>query len=196
MQDMAKSSHHNLPDFKIKTPHGEYILAERSTRFVAKLFDHLIPIILFLGLASLSPDTGPHGGQGSPFWLFIMSILLMFIIFQIYYLSVDGQTISKKFFKIRIVSKSEETPGGFMQNVLNRGLGNFLLSVFIPVYALVDALFIFRENRRCVHDLMAGTIVIKDVSRKFSWKTPLIISLCFIIPLTLVYIYFRIHGPI
>jgi uncharacterized RDD family membrane protein YckC len=31
----------------------------------------------------------------------------------------------------------------------------------IPLYAIVDALFIFRGDRRCIHDMIAGTRVIE-----------------------------------
>jgi hypothetical protein len=30
-----------------------------------------------------------------------------------------------------------------------------------PIFRIVDILFIFREDQRCIHDLMAGTTVIK-----------------------------------
>ncbi|MBI3550843.1 MAG: RDD family protein [Elusimicrobia bacterium] len=67
---------------------------------------------------------------------------------------------------------------GFVANVLLRAWLNGLLafissvivmlpvillggpSVVLPVYALVDALFIFREDRRCLHDFLAGTRVV------------------------------------
>ncbi|HIM18116.1 MAG TPA: RDD family protein, partial [Dehalococcoidia bacterium] len=32
----------------------------------------------------------------------------------------------------------------------------------IPVYSVVDALFIVRSDRRCIHDLIAGTVVVKS----------------------------------
>jgi hypothetical protein len=37
---------------------------------------------------------------------------------------------------------------------------NGLLGV-IPLYAIIDVLFIFGNARRCVHDYIADTIVIK-----------------------------------
>lgn len=33
--------------------------------------------------------------------------------------------------------------------------------VFLPIYSLIDNLFIFRKDRRAIHDLIAGTRVIK-----------------------------------
>jgi uncharacterized RDD family membrane protein YckC len=37
---------------------------------------------------------------------------------------------------------------------------NFLLGV-IPFYWLVDVLFIFRDDQRCIHDLIASTRVVE-----------------------------------
>ncbi len=48
-----------------------------------------------------------------------------------------------------------------MPNVLVRMVLNGALGL-IPFYSLVDALFIFRSDRRCIHDLIAGTVVVKS----------------------------------
>jgi uncharacterized RDD family membrane protein YckC len=37
---------------------------------------------------------------------------------------------------------------------------NTLIGI-IPFYGLVDVLFIFREDKRCIHDLIAGTHVVQ-----------------------------------
>jgi uncharacterized RDD family membrane protein YckC len=50
--------------------------------------------------------------------------------------------------------------GGFGPNVLMRVILNGILG-FIPFYSLVDVLFIFRDDRRCIHDLIAGTKVVE-----------------------------------
>jgi len=46
--------------------------------------------------------------------------------------------------------------------VLNGLLGFITLYLLggIPLYSVVDALFIFRNDRRCIHDLVAGTVVV------------------------------------
>jgi len=31
----------------------------------------------------------------------------------------------------------------------------------IPLYGLVDILFIFRSDRRCIHDMIAGTQIVE-----------------------------------
>ena len=80
-------------------------------------------------------------------------------------LTRDGQSVGMKLMGICIVDTRTGKNGGFITNVVMRGLiGGILLNV-IPFYVLVDPLFIFRKDRRCLHDLVAGTWVV-NVSGK------------------------------
>lgn len=87
--------------------------------------------------------------------------VIVFGIFQIVYLSMKGQTVGKKIFGIKIVKRDDLQNGGFVTNVLLRAIVNALIG-FMPFYDLVDILFIFTEEKRCLHDRIAGTIVIKE----------------------------------
>ena len=88
---------------------------------------------------------------------------------NLYFLAKDGQTLGKKAVGIRIVLLETQQNGGFVTNVLKRGflagLPYFVFILFFPIlgalYLWADALFIFRENRRCLHDLIAGTLVVQ-----------------------------------
>ena len=70
-----------------------------------------------------------------------------------------GQTIAKRLLEIRVVrSNGSEASLGrifWLRNVVNG-----LLSM-IPLYGLIDLLFIFGERRQTIHDLIADTIVVK-----------------------------------
>ncbi len=83
----------------------------------------------------------------------------LFAIAQIILLAQRGQTVGKILLGIKIVRRDTGENGGFVTNVLLRGLLNGLLNL-IPVYFLVDSCLIFREDRRCVHDMIAGTVVV------------------------------------
>jgi uncharacterized RDD family membrane protein YckC len=61
---------------------------------------------------------------------------------------------------IRIVTYPSGENPGFVKAALVRGFVNALIANFVPFYALVDACFIFREDRRCLHDLIAETTVV------------------------------------
>ncbi len=83
---------------------------------------------------------------------------------QIYLLTTRGQTVGKKLLAIKIVNFEDETAPGFVKAFLLRSFVNGLIGS-IPlvgaVYSLVDICFIFRGDRRCLHDLLAGTKVVK-----------------------------------
>ena len=81
------------------------------------------------------------------------------LIFQMVLLTKDGQTLGKKALDIHIVKVDTGQNGGFVPNVLLRVIVNGLLGI-IPFYSLVDILFIFRQDRRCIHDLIARTEVV------------------------------------
>ena len=94
--------------------------------------------------------------------------LVALAIVQVYWLSTQGQTLGKRWMKIRIVRLDGSNPG-FVGAVLQRGLLNFgvylaLVLMFRQlayVYLLVDILFIFGPQKRCLHDLIAGTKVVR-----------------------------------
>jgi uncharacterized RDD family membrane protein YckC len=82
---------------------------------------------------------------------------------QIYLLVTRGQTLGKKFLGIRIVNFDDEGNPGFVKVFLLRVFVNGMIGAipFVGIaYTLVDCCFIFREDKRCVHDLLAGTKVV------------------------------------
>ena len=81
---------------------------------------------------------------------------------QGYPLAQSGQTWGKKLLKLKIVNLDGSQPD-FLRLVGLR-YGSTQLISLVPfvggLYGLVDSLFIFREDRRCLHDLIAGTRVV------------------------------------
>ncbi|HWL17021.1 MAG TPA: RDD family protein, partial [Opitutus sp.] len=90
--------------------------------------------------------------------------LLALFVVQVVLLSWRSQSIGNILLRTRIVRVSDDQPGGFLRAFLLRG---FLARIFrqVPVFGfffwLTDSLFIFRDDKRCLHDLIAGTKVIK-----------------------------------
>ena len=70
-----------------------------------------------------------------------------------------GQTIAKRLLEIRVV-RSNGSEASLGRIFWLRNVVNVLLSV-IPLYGLIDLLFIFGERRQTIHDLIADTIVVK-----------------------------------
>ena len=125
------------------------VLANRSSRLFAAIVDLLIIGGPYIALIS----------EFLPLTMFYLVAVAVAVV-QGVLLTIAGQTLGKKALNIRIVKVATGRNGGFVPNVLLRAVLNGLLGL-IPIYSLVDILFIFRADRRCIHDLIAGTVVVK-----------------------------------
>ncbi|MEJ2694014.1 MAG: RDD family protein [Candidatus Thiodiazotropha sp.] len=141
-------------------------LATRGTRFLAVLIDGIIGLILAIPfwLASGAWIYFREGRQ-LPYTYTLAAVVYGFIGFALihyYFLNRDGQTVGKKLLKIRIIGIDGQHPGA-VPLLLKRYLPMSLISL-VPLIGsllgLIDILFIFRKDRRCVHDLIAGTKVV------------------------------------
>lgn len=111
--------------------------------------------------------TGENGDQKNGIAMFTAALAvltgLIFYFYQCHLTARDGQSLGKRWADVRIVLENGEPPG-FLRGVVVRSWVLFLLRV-IPVFGsvvgLVDALMIFGEGRRCLHDRIAGTRVLK-----------------------------------
>ena len=130
-------------------------LASRLSRLGAKILDNLVLFIIYI-LVIVSAFAGSSG-----LVVVFLVIGLGYLALQTVWLSTRGQTTGKRIVGIKIVQASTGENGGFVSNVVLRAWVNGLLNI-VPLYGLVDILFIFRNDRRCIHDLIAGTIVIQD----------------------------------
>lgn len=137
-------------------------LASRKQRFFAMMIDGVLISVLFATAAYEGiPDAVRFLGLAAGAAVFAANL---------WFLAKRGQTLGKRAVGIRIVSVESRENAGFTANVLKRGLLSglpyFLLSLFHPVagalYVWTDVLLIFRGERRCLHDLIAGTVVIQD----------------------------------
>lgn len=90
-----------------------------------------------------------------------VACLTTYVIYNAYLLSVRGQSLPKKIMGIRIVTHPDSDMPGAGKAFWMRGALNFVIANCVPLYGLVDLCFIFREDRRCIHDLIAGTQVVK-----------------------------------
>lgn len=150
---------------------GNLELASRGLRLGAQLIDGIISGICaapgFIMLMSAGIFSSPNNPNGALLFAGIAAIglaILILLAVQIYLLTTRGQTIGKKLLGVKIVNFDDETNPGFVKAFLLRVFVNGLIGgiPFLGVaYTLVDICFIFREDRRCIHDLLAGTKVVK-----------------------------------
>lgn len=150
---------------------GETVLADRGTRFVAALVDGLIVAAVIWGvmmipaLQSVVQDRQEAAAGG--LWVVrLFSIVIGvagFLLVQGWPLVTRGQTIGKILFKLRIVRSDGSSVAPARLLGLRYGIG-MLMNVnpaVSMIYGLVDSLLIFRESRKCLHDSIADTRVIK-----------------------------------
>jgi uncharacterized RDD family membrane protein YckC len=147
-------------------------LASLGARLAAALLDSLVffvatlPIIgVFVAIAHAvaeNPDgTLEQIPEGVVGWtLLTMLLWLGLSIYNVFLLSTRGQTLGKLWMQIRIVAYPSGDKPGFVKAVVVRSFVNALIASFVPFYSIVDICFIFRDDRRCLHDLIAETTVV------------------------------------
>jgi uncharacterized RDD family membrane protein YckC len=88
----------------------------------------------------------------------------LLVLVQFGLLAWRGQSVGKLLLGLRIVRVTDDGPPGVVRAFLLRGTLPFMVEQ-IPLvgllFWLVDSCFIFRDDQRCLHDLVAGTRVIR-----------------------------------
>lgn len=141
-------------------------LAGRGIRLIAVIVDSLIAGGVFFLVAQFTPYNAFDPGGQSLFVAFGQNMLVGFVAFLLlhgYLLHTRGQTIGKSLFKIKVV-RSDGRKATLLRLAGLRYFVSSLLAL-VPlvgwIYALADALLIFRDSRKCLHDNFADTIVVK-----------------------------------
>jgi uncharacterized RDD family membrane protein YckC len=141
-----------LPD-EVRLP-----LAGRGDRLLAKILDRalyfacLVPALVVAILQM-------RNALGLAVALGVLAVVILFI-YNLTLLGDHGQTVGKRWLRIRIVrSDGSDADLGrlFGLRMCVPWLIGFLLG---PLFVLPDVLFIFGDERRCLHDMMADTIVV------------------------------------
>jgi uncharacterized RDD family membrane protein YckC len=151
---------------------SEWSLASRVQRFVAWLLDSLTLLpVAYLAAQSLeghkveTMDNLMQLMQEQPelfqsaAWSFIGITLVNVVM-----LSLRGQSIGKWLMGIRIVMFQSGAPAGFVRAVLLRSFVMSILGSITyvgPGIQLFDIACIFRADHRCLHDLIADTMVVR-----------------------------------
>lgn len=137
------------------------VLAERESRFLALILDTLAYAAPLL-LAALVALVGAKGTVLPPA---IAAVGVLGVAGYQLSLARSGQSLGKRRMGIRVVLQ-DGSPASLFHILLLRnllpGLMGSLLGLLIPgAFFLADALFILRADRRCLHDLIAGTKVVR-----------------------------------
>lgn len=144
----------------------DHSLASRWQRLGGYLLDLLIVgVILYLLMSltgtveQLRTEAGLSIGQ-QLIWVAIS--LALFVALNGYLLAKDGETIGKQLVKTRIVDLEGEVPPFGKLILLRYAVFTFLVLIPIlgPIIGLLDSLWIFGREKRCLHDVLAGTKVV------------------------------------
>ncbi|GAB3252891.1 RDD family protein [Chitinimonas naiadis] len=140
-------------------------LASRGARLGAAIIDGIIlsvliwPVLFFI--FNLTPTIMATLGFGAKL-LISLGGAALYIAVNGYFLQQGGQTVGKKLVGIRVV-RSDGSKADLVHLIVRRFLPPHLANL-IPIVgsfaALIDVLFIFRQNRLCLHDQIADTKVV------------------------------------
>lgn len=148
----------------------EYELASPWIRLGAAMLDNLIGFLFaipaFIVLFAHAASAGDPPNEDEMLVVFLgvgLLCSLPLIIWQCIWISTRGQSIGKRILGVRIVKSADCEPPGFVSGILMRAFVPGLVGS-VPyiggLFSLVDVLFIFASDHRCLHDMMAGTIVV------------------------------------
>ncbi len=148
----------------------ELVVAGRLPRLLASLIDSAIWMAIstpaIIGLLRFKPARGIGELGGSLVLLTTVGYLALFV-YTLILLSREGQTLGKRFIGIRIVRANGERAGLGRLFWLRYVAPGFIVGVMSSIWTLLgsilslaNVLWIFGEQRRCLHDYLADTIVV------------------------------------
>ncbi len=157
-------------DPTLSIPAGDELqLAKLGDRFVGSLIDGLIGVavaiplwggLFLLGVIHSMAEMGLVAFQ----YKILIGVLhyAVFMAIQWKSLSATGQSIGKRVANTRIVTMDGRKPDA--KDIVLKRYGFVTLISMIPfvgvILTWVDILMIFKTDRRCLHDLIAGTRVV------------------------------------
>jgi uncharacterized RDD family membrane protein YckC len=143
-------------------------LAGRLVRFLAAILDGIIAgMMIYLPALIVLAATGGFEQSGDQFDPDLLTLpIALGVIGAIAWAWITillvaryGQTMGKRLLEIRVV-RSDGSQASLGRIFWLRNVVNALLGI-IPLYSIIDHLFIFGQRRQCIHDLIADTIVVK-----------------------------------
>lgn len=152
----------------VARPKAALIPAERSTRLGAAIVDGLIffgMVYLPMIIGTVIGAAGAESGNASAATFMLVGLGLTLIGFIVWawmtlrQMAATGQSLAKKYFNIKVV-RTDGSPASLGNLFWKRNFLNWLLSI-IPLYAIIEVLFIFAEDRCCLHDKIADTMVVQ-----------------------------------
>lgn len=160
-----------VPDLRLDAE-----LASRWQRLGGALFDGLLQALTLIPAYTATGLAVQRGVKvKNPFFLFTHSgtggivaavAWTILLVVQWWLLVKRGQTVGKMVAGTRVVLM-DGSPAGFASVLMRRTWPVWALEILgkmvsrIALIGIIDDLFVFRRDRRCLHDLIAGTKVVR-----------------------------------
>ncbi|MER2559873.1 MAG: RDD family protein [Myxococcaceae bacterium] len=143
--------------------------ANRGYRFLANALDSfVVSVPAFMGMFGVMAVGSAFGEKKGEDLIALFAMLGLFggaalgIGLQIFMQVQFGQSVAKRLFKIKVV-RVDGSPVELWRIILIRNLAVHVVSQLCGLISIIDGAMIFGDEQRCLHDLIAETIVI-DVS--------------------------------
>ena len=144
-------------------------LASRGDRLLAVIVDLLVALAVLIPVGIYNGYfSAAYQGRTPPLAVYLETFVVCWVWFFLvngYLLKRSGQTVGKRFLDIRICDYRTPAVPPFWRLLLRFGVSSIvpgLLGLIGSLFSSADVLFIFRKNRRCIHDLLASTRVVKS----------------------------------
>jgi uncharacterized RDD family membrane protein YckC len=155
----------------IPEPRAFAVPADRGTRLGAAILDSFLFVLavylpLMVSLGAFAESGAAPDDPNAPFdrvalWGTIVTLvgLAVWSWFTLTFMARNSQSIAKKWLRIKVV-RADGSPVTLGRLIWLRNVVIWILSM-LPLFGIIDALFIFGETRQCLHDRIADTIVVK-----------------------------------
>lgn len=135
---------------------AEFELATRWQRLQAAILDGIVIGIGVMVATLIAREDA--AAMGVAVWIGIAVVALI----NLWMVHRYRASVGKKALKIRMV-RADGSEAELWRLILLRGVPQWIVGAvpIVNILSLVDVLFIFGQARRCVHDYIGGTIVVK-----------------------------------
>lgn len=155
----APSTQEPDDESSMASPRWSTYLAPRGRRFLGSVLDGVFYLVVMgVAMTTLAPDDDPRRSMVIAGAAFATAVAVQAVL-----IVTTGQSVAKRLLGMRIV-RDDGSPVGLWSGVILRSWivkGATLIPYIGQLLGLIDAIFIFRDDHKCLHDDIAGTKVIE-----------------------------------
>ncbi len=151
-RNLKKQSKKNNETAKIKPKYMYASYFDRIKAFITDMFMIYMPTLYAITYIALN---GKEDFQGS--WVAQLSGVIIYALIYSIFLSRSGQTPGKRAYDVKVVNAKTGEGISFFRALLR--FFSFLVSATLLFGVLMP---LFRKDGKSLHDLMSGTLVVKE----------------------------------